>query len=64
MTPYWFIDVKLEPLTVPFGPNAAGKSNFPDALLLLSRIGASRTLREAFDAPYRGKPLESAPTCA
>ena len=53
--------MKLEPLTVLFGPNAAGKSNFLDALQLLSRIGASRTLREAFDAPYRGKPLESFP---
>ena len=55
------VEVKLEPLTVLFGPNAAGKSNFLDALQLLSRIGASRTLRDAFDAPYRGKPLESFP---
>ena len=55
------VEVQLEPLTVLFGPNAAGKSNFLDALQLLSRIGASRTLREAFDAPYRGKPLESFP---
>ena len=49
------VEVRLEPLTVLFGPNAAGKSNFLDALQLLSRIGASRTLREAFDAPHRGK---------
>lgn len=55
------VEVKLEPLTMLFGPNAAGKSNFLDALQLLSRIGASRTLGEAFDAPYRGKPLESFP---
>ena len=55
------VEVTLEPLTVLFGPNAAGKSNFLDALQLLSRIGASRTLREAFVAPYRGKPLESFP---
>lgn len=55
------VEVKLEPLTVLFGPNAAGKSNFLDALQLLSRIGVSRTLREAFDAPYRGKPLEPFP---
>ena len=51
--------VSLEPLTVLFGPNAAGKSNFLDALQLLSKLGTSRTLKEAFDPPYRGKPLES-----
>ena len=53
------IDITLNPLTVLFGPNAAGKSNFLDALQLLSRIAASRTLKEAFESPYRGKPLES-----
>ena len=53
------IEVNLEPLTVLFGPNAAGKSNFLDALQLLSKLGTSRTLKEAFDPPYRGKPLES-----
>lgn len=53
------IEVCLEPLTVLFGPNAAGKSNFLDALQLLSKLGTSRTLKEAFDPPYRGKPLES-----
>ena len=35
------------------------KSNFLDALQLLSRLATSRTLREAFAPPYRGKPLES-----
>ena len=53
------LEVSLEPLTVLFGPNAAGKSNFLDALQLLSKLGTSRTLKEAFDPPYRGKPLES-----
>jgi len=53
------VEVHLEPLSVLFGPNAAGKSNFLDALQLLSRICTSRTLKEAFDPPYRGKPLES-----
>ncbi len=53
------LDVKLEPLSVLFGPNAAGKSNFLDALLLLSRMAKSRTLKEAFEPPYRGKALES-----
>jgi predicted ATPase len=53
------VDVTLQPLSVLFGPNAAGKSNFLDALQLLSRMVASRTLKEAFEPPYRGKPLES-----
>ena len=53
------VEVSLEPLTVLFGPNAAGKSNILDALQLLSKLGTSRTLKEAFDPPYRGKPLES-----
>lgn len=53
------VEVGLKPLSVLFGPNAAGKSNFLDALQLLSRIGTSRTLKEAFEPPYRGRPLES-----
>ena len=53
------VEVNLSRLVVLFGPNAAGKSNFLDALQLLSKLGTSRTLKEAFDPPYRGKPLES-----
>lgn len=53
------VEVILSQLVVLFGPNAAGKSNFLDALQLLSKLGTSRTLKEAFDPPYRGKPLES-----
>ncbi len=53
------VEAHIEPLTVLFGPNAAGKSNVLDALQLLSRLGTSKTLKEAFDALYRGKPLES-----
>ncbi|MDX2151661.1 MAG: AAA family ATPase [Bryobacteraceae bacterium] len=53
------LEVDLRPLSVLFGPNAAGKSNFIDALQLLSRIASSRTLKEAFEPPYRGKPIES-----
>jgi len=53
------LEVRLKPLSVLFGPNAAGKSNFLDALQLLSRIAASRSLKEAFELPYRGKPMES-----
>ena len=52
-------EVRLEALAVLFGPNAAGKSNFLDALQLLSKLGTSRTVKEAFDPPYRGKPIES-----
>ena len=53
------VEVRLTPLTVIVGPNAAGKSNFLDALQLLSKLASARTLKEAFDPPYRGKPLES-----
>ena len=53
------VEVTLPPLAVLFGPNAAGKSNFLDALQLLSKLATSRTLKEAFEPPYRGKPLES-----
>ncbi len=53
------LEVSLCPLSVLFGPNAAGKSNFLDVLQLLSGIVTSRTLKEAFEPPYRGKPLES-----
>ena len=50
---------ELAPLSVVFGPNAAGKSNFLDALQLLSKMASSKTLKHAFDPPYRGRPLES-----
>jgi len=53
------VEVELKPLSVLFGPNAAGKSNFLDALQLLSRTALSRPLKEAFSPPYRGAPLES-----
>ena len=53
------VEVALKPLTLLFGPNAAGKSNILDAVQLISRLATSRTLKEAFDSPCRGKPLES-----
>jgi predicted ATPase len=53
------MEVKLQPLSVLFGPNAAGKSNFLDALQLLARIATSGKLKDAFAPPYRGTPLES-----
>lgn len=53
------VEVKLSEFSVLFGPNAAGKSNFLDCLQLLSKLATARTLKEAFEPPYRGKPLES-----
>lgn len=53
------VEVHLDSLAVIFGPNASGKSNFLDALQLLSRLATSRTLNDAFNPPYRGTPLES-----
>jgi len=53
------VEVHLQPLSVLFGPNAAGKSNLLDALLLLARIVQSKTLSDAFLPPFRGKPLEA-----
>jgi predicted ATPase len=50
--------IEMAPLTVFFGPNAAGKSNLLDALLLLSRLATARTVAEAVDGPVRGLPLE------
>ena len=53
------LDLSLRPLSVLIGPNSAGKSNFLDALQLLSRMATKPTLKEAFESPYRGTPLES-----
>src|ERR1700730_12157699 len=53
------LEVHLQPLTVLFGPNASGKSNFLDALQLLSRMASSKKLKDAFEVPYRGTALES-----
>src|SRR4030043_74350 len=52
------VEIHFQPLSVIFGPNAAGKSNILDALNLVSRIVTRRTLKDAFDE-HRGLPLES-----
>ncbi len=52
------LDINMRPLTVIFGPNASGKSNFLDAIHLLSRAVTSKNLNEAFKN-HRGLPLES-----
>ena len=53
------LELNLKPLSVLVGPNASGKSNFLDALQLLSRMATCQTLENAFEPPYRGHPLES-----
>jgi predicted ATPase len=52
------LNIELRPLTVIFGPNASGKSNFLDALYFLSRAVNQKNLKEAFEG-HRGLPLES-----
>jgi predicted ATPase len=52
------IEVKLPKFAVLFGPNATGKSNFIDALQLLSRLSSERTITEALSEPMRGYPIE------
>ena len=51
------VDLRLEPLTIVIGPNAAGKSNLLDAIGLLSRT-AQGDLQSAF-TEHRGEPLRS-----
>lgn len=53
------VDVDLARLVVVFGPNAAGKSNLLEAILLLSRLVRERTIADAFDGAVRGYPLEA-----
>jgi predicted ATPase len=53
------VDVELARLVVVFGPNAAGKSNLLESMVLLSRLVGERTLADAFDAGIRGYPTEA-----
>jgi len=52
------VEVKLQKISILLGPNAVGKSNFIDAIFLLSKIVTSKNLQEAF-REHRGDPLES-----
>jgi len=52
------LTLDLKPLMVIFGPNASGKSNFLDALYLISRAATRQNLSVAF-LGHRGLPLES-----
>ena len=54
------VTVELPHVAVFFGPNAAGKSNFLDAIQSLSRIGTERTLMDALGGrAIRGYPIEA-----
>ncbi|MEW6749361.1 MAG: AAA family ATPase [Candidatus Latescibacterota bacterium] len=53
------VDISLPRMAVLLGPNAAGKSNFLDAVQALSRIGTQRTLADALTEPIRGYPVEA-----
>ncbi|MCU1370206.1 MAG: hypothetical protein JWO77_1400 [Ilumatobacteraceae bacterium] len=52
------VSLQLPRLTVLFGPNAVGKSNFLDGLVVLSRLASERTVGDALSEPVRGHPLE------
>lgn len=43
------LNLELKPLTVIFGPNASGESNFLDAFYILSRSVNCKNLKEAFE---------------
>lgn len=51
--------IDFRPMTVLFGPNAAGKSNILDAIQALSRLTTERTLADALAAPIRGYAVEA-----
>ncbi|MFP4055266.1 MAG: AAA family ATPase [Candidatus Brocadiia bacterium] len=53
------IDLGLPRMLVLFGPNAAGKSNFLEALQCLSRLVTERTIQDALEPPMRGYPVEA-----
>lgn len=52
------VDRDLPRLVVLAGPNAAGKSNFLDAIQAFARLGTQRTLADALAPPIRGFPAE------
>jgi predicted ATPase len=53
------VEISLAPLVVLFGPNAVGKSNVLEALMLLGRLVTERTVGDALTPPLRGYPLEA-----
>lgn len=53
------VSLDLPRMLVLFGPNAAGKSNFLEALQCFSRLVTERTVKEALAPPMRGYPVEA-----
>jgi predicted ATPase len=53
------VDLDLPKMLVLLGPNAAGKSNFLEALQCLSRLVTERTVKDAMAFPLRGYPVEA-----
>jgi predicted ATPase len=53
------VELDMPKLLVLFGPNAAGKSNFLEALQCLSRLVTERAIRDALTPPIRGYPVEA-----
>jgi predicted ATPase len=53
------VNLDLPRMLVLFGPNAAGKSNFLEALQCLSRVVTERTIKDALAPPMRGYPVEA-----
>jgi predicted ATPase len=53
------VDLQMSPLMVLFGPNAVGKSNILEALMLFGRLVTERTVGDALTPPLRGYPLEA-----
>ncbi len=53
------VTIEVPKLLVVFGPNAAGKSNFLEALQCLSRLATERTIKDALTPPIRGYPVEA-----
>lgn len=51
------VKVELPNFSILFGPNATGKSNFIDALQLLSRLTSEKTISQALEL-MRGYPIE------
>ncbi len=53
------VEVEFAPLVVLFGPNAVGKSNLLEAILLMARVATTQTIGAALEASVRGYPLEA-----
>jgi len=52
-------ELSLPRMLVLFGPNAAGKSNFLEALQCFSRLATERAVEDALAPPLRGYPVEA-----